>query len=315
MQHKLLRTQTFWIFVTLCILLGVMSVVSENFGSYNNLYNISRNAAFIALIALGQSLVIITGGIDLSVGSVMGLVGIVTGVVMQGGGSLAEAGVVACLVAVICGAINGCLISYGKLSPFVVTLGTMSIARSLALVASNNKTLFEFGPDQELFFGICGGSYFGIATPVLALLMVAALASFYLRCSKWGSHLYAVGGNEQAARVTGVRVDLVKTSAYIFSSLGAGIAAVLMVGWQGAVTNALGTGYELNVIAAAVLGGASLSGGAGGVIGAVIGSALIETLRNSLLLLGVDPYWQGTFVGVFIVLAVIISTLRERKGA
>ena len=186
--------------------------------------------------------------------------------------------------------------------------------RTTTLAFSNNKMIFEFGPQADLFIAIGGGTTFGLANPVIVLVLLAFIFSFLLNFTAWGRHVYAIGGNEEAARLSGVPVDLVKTSVYVLSGLVAAIAAVLMVGWLGAVTNALGTTSELRVIAATVIGGANLLGGAGTAFGAVIGAVLIEVIRNSLLLAGVNPFWQGTFVGLFIILAVLLERLR-RSGS
>ena len=213
----------------------------------------------------------------------------------------------------VAGAVNGALIAWLGLPPFVVTLGTLSIGRSLAVVLSQNKMIYDFGPDADTVFAIGGGQMLGIANPVWALLALTVVFSAVLHHTRWGRHLYAIGGNEQAARLTGVPVARVKLAAYIVSALTAALAAVLIIGWQGSAINALGTGYELRVIASTVIGGANLMGGEGGAYGAFIGAALIEVIRNSLLMAGVDSNWQGTFVGVFIVLAVLLEKVRGRR--
>ncbi len=305
-------TQPFWIALAALLLSLFMTFSTESFATGGNLFNLSRNFAFVAIAALGQTAVILTAGIDLSVGSVMGLSGVTTGLVLASGGGM-EAGVLAGLgVALLCGLANGVLIAYLRLSPFVVTLGMLSIARSLALVVSNNRMFHDLGPDEERFLALGGGSTLGLANPVWILVAAVAIVVFLLRATRWGRYLYAIGGNEEAAVRTGVPVARVKTLAYVLSSFLAGVSAVLMVGWLGAVTNALGQGYELRVIAASVLGGANLMGGEGGALGAVLGAALIELIRNALLLLGVDPYWQGAFVGGFIILAVVLERFRHR---
>ncbi|MEK0085910.1 ABC transporter permease, partial [Benzoatithermus flavus] len=154
----------------------------------------------------------------------------------------------------------------------------------------------------------------GIANPVWMLVLLTALFGLIFNFSPWGRHLYAIGGNENAARLTGVPVDRIKLQAYLVSGLTAAIAAIMIVGWQGSAINALGQGYELRVIASTVIGGANLIGGEGGAYGAFIGAALIEVIRNSLLMAGVDANWQGTFVGVFIVLAVLLERVRGRRS-
>jgi ribose transport system permease protein len=213
------------------------------------------------------------------------------------------------------GTVNGVLIAWLGLPPFVVTLGTLSIGRSLAVVLSQNKMIYDFGPDADTIFAIGGGQVLGIANPVWVLLALTAAFSVVLHVTRWGRHLYAIGGNEQAALLTGVPVAGAKIAAYIVSATMAALAAVLIIGWQGSAINALGTGYELRVIASTVIGGANLMGGEGGAYGAFIGAALIEVIRNSLLMAGVDSNWQGTFVGVFIVLAVLLEKLRGRRRA
>jgi ribose transport system permease protein len=311
--QRLLGSQAFWVTVALIVISIGMSLISEAFARYENLFNITRNFAFIGIMALGQTCVIITAGIDLSVGSVMGLVGIVTGMTLAAGYPMWVGISAGLLTALAVGWVNGSLIAYLRLSPFVVTLGMLSIARSLALIVSNNKMFYQFGPDEEMFLELGGGQTFGIANPVLILIVLTAIFGFVLNFTIWGRHVYAIGGNEQAARLTGVPVDRIKVSVYMLCSLMAGISAILMVGWLGSVTNALGLTYELQVIASTVIGGANLMGGEGTAFGAFIGAALIEVIRNSLLLAGVDPYWQGTFVGLFIILAVLLERIRGRR--
>ena len=311
--QRIIRSQAFWVTLSLLLLCLLLSTVTENFATPENFSNVTLNFAFIGIIAVGMTAVIITAGIDLSVGSVMGLSGIVCGLVLAKGSSM-EAGIAAAMLAALaCGAINGYLIAFLRLSPFVVTLGMLSIARSLALVISNNRMFYELGPDEEAFAELGGGTLLGVANPVWVLVALAVALSFMLNFTAWGRHVYAIGSNERAARLAGVRVRFVKMSVYLLSSLTAGIAAILIVGWMDAVTNALGMTYELRVIAAAVIGGADLMGGVGGAYGAVVGAALIEIIRNGLLMAGVDPYWQGTFVGCFIILAILLVRLRTRR--
>lgn len=311
---RIVNTQPFWVFVAL-LLIGVgMSFISDTFLTERNIFTTTRNFAFMGIIALGMTTVIVTGGIDLSVGSVMGVSGIMVGLVMGAGYPL-WMGLGACLAtALVAGLVNGVLIAYVRLSPFVVTLGMLAIARSMALVVSNNKMFWAFGPDQQLLFWIGGGTTLGIANPVWVLMLMTGLFALLFHFSAWGRYVFAIGGNANAAKLTGVPVEGVVLSVYVLCSLTAGIAAFLIVGWLGSVTNALGMTYELQVIAATVIGGANLMGGQGYALGAPIGAALVEVIRNSLLLAGVDPYWQGTFLGGFIILAVLLEKLRGRRG-
>jgi ribose transport system permease protein len=312
--QRLLSAQAFWITLALLGMCVTMSLLQpQAFASVENFYNISRNFAFIGIMALGMTAVIITGGIDLSVGSVMGLAAIVAGLVLQDAGPWWLAMVAGLATGVVVGGVNGALIAWVGLPSFVVTLGSLSIGRSLAVVLSQNKMIYDFGPDSDTVFAIGGGQILGIANPVWVLLVLTVVFSVVLHLTRWGRYLYAIGGNEQAALLTGVPVARAKLAAYTVSGLTAALAAVLIIGWQGSAINALGTGYELRVIASTVIGGANLMGGEGGAYGAFIGAALIEVIRNSLLMAGVDSNWQGTFVGVFIVLAVVLEKLRGRR--
>ena len=314
-RFKMQTPQSIWVSVTLVALAVFMTLSTDSFGTGQNIFNITRNAAFVGIMVLGQTLVIITGGIDLSVGSVMGLSGIACALALESGATLSEGIVAGLLVAILCGLINGALISYLRLSAFVVTLGMISIARSLSLVISSNRMVYEFGPHEEKFLNLGSSELLGVAYPVIVVLAGALIFGVLLRQSVWGKHLYALGGNEEASRLNGLRIERLKVSVYILSALTAGVSGVLSVAWLGSASTSLGTGYELTVIAAAVIGGANLFGGAGGVFGALVGALFIETIRNSLLLFGVDSYWQGTFVGLFIILAVVIEALKSKRGS
>jgi ribose transport system permease protein len=307
----LLSRQTFWVFVAAVLACIALTVMTDTFATRNNLFNVTRNFAFVGIVAVGMTVVIISGGIDLSVGSTLCLSAIVTGLVMSAGFPLAVGIAAALAAAVIVGIVNGVLIAYVGMPPFVVTLGMLSVARSMALVLSNNKMVYQFGPDQALLLQLGGGTTFGIANPLIALAVIALIAGFVFRWTGWGRHIYAIGGNEQAAVLTGVPVRRIKVGVYVISALTAGIAGVLMTGWLGSVTTNLGTGMELTVIAATVIGGANLAGGTGTAFGAVVGAALIEVIRNSLILLGISTFWQGAFVGSFIVIAVAFDRIRS----
>ena len=307
-----LGSQTFWVFVAVVLACLFLSVATDSFATTKNLYNITRNVTFVAIVALGMTLVIITGGIDLSVGSVLCLCSMVLGVVMHAGYGI-EIGILAAIAtALVVGAFNGALIAYLGFPPFVVTLGMLSIGRSLAMVASGNTVVFEFGPDHDKLLALGGGAwFFGIANPVIYMIVLALITGFVLRWTKFGRYLYAVGGNEHAATLTGVPVRKIKVAVYMISALSAGIAGIIQTGWLGAITTNIGTGLELQVIAAAVIGGANLAGGIGTAIGALIGAALIEIIRNSLGLLGINAFWQGVFIGGAILLAVLFDRVRN----
>jgi ribose transport system permease protein len=311
----LFSRQTFWVFIAAVLACLALTLLTDTFATQQNLFNVTRNFAFVGIIALGMTAVIISGGIDLSVGSIVCLSAMVVGTLMSWGHPLWLSAVAALLSALLVGYINGALIAYVRIPPFVVTLGMLSVARSLAMVLSNNKMIYQFGPDQAKLLWLGGGTTLGIANPVIILGLLAVVTALAFRWSTWGRHLFAIGGNEQAAVLTGIPVRRMKISVYMFSALMSGIAGILIVGWLGGVTTNLGQGMELSVIAAAVIGGANLAGGIGTAFGAVVGAALIEVIRNSLILLGISTFWQGSFVGTFIVVAVAFDYLRRFRQA
>jgi ribose transport system permease protein len=312
----LVSRQAFWVFLALVAACVFLTFATNSFATPSNLFNITRNFTFTAVIALGMTIVIITGGIDLSVGSVLCLCSMILAVVMHAGYSI-EIGIAAAIAtALIIGAVNGLLIAYIGIPPFVVTLAMLSFARSLAMVASNNTVVYQFGPDQNKLLFLGGGALlFGISNPVIYMIMLALITGFTLRWTRFGRYIFAIGGNEKAATLTGVPVRRVKLAVYMVSSLSAGIAGIIETGWLGAVTTNLGAGMELQVIAATVIGGANLAGGAGTAFGALVGSALIEVIRNSLGLLGISAFWQGAFVGAFIIIAVSFDYVRNLRQA
>src|SRR5476649_2829826 len=198
------NSQTFWVFIAVVVACLLLSVSTDSFATSKNIYNITRNVTFVAIVALGMTMVIISGGIDLSVGSVLCLCSMVLAVVMHAGYNI-EAGIAASLgTALLIGAINGVLIAYLEIPPFVVTLCMLSIARSLAMVASNNTVVFQFGPDHEKLLYLGGGAFFfGIANPVVYMVVLALLTGFLLHFTRFGRYVFAIGGNEHAAIVTG----------------------------------------------------------------------------------------------------------------
>jgi ribose transport system permease protein len=286
-------------------------MIAPKFATPGNLLNIFQNACFIGIMAIGMTPVIISGGIDISVGSILGMCGVTLGIVLNADMPLVVGIVATLAMGILCGTVNGTIIAYVKLPPFIVTLATLSIGRSLALVLTNNQVFYEFGRASDAIVALGGGYTFGLPNVVYALVIGVIVLHFLLTMSRWGRYLFAIGGNEPAARLSGIPVDLIKISAYAFSGFMVAVTAIFLVGWLGAVTNSIGTGYELQVIASTVIGGASLTGGFGSALGAGIGAILVETIRNALLLAGVNPFWQGTFVGCFILAAVLLERIRS----
>ncbi|MBS3647362.1 ABC transporter permease [Pseudaminobacter sp. 19-2017] len=316
----MLSSQSFWVTVALAVLVIFMSWLQPSFGTVENVTNVTRNFAPIGIMALGMTVVLITGGIDLSVGSVMGLVAIVAGLLLTWHHPWYVAFGAGLLAGLACGAFNGFFVAYVGMPSFVVTLGMLSIARSLAVVISGNQMLYQFGPDAPIVKAI-GQAKWPLRAPAgwaphwmpelsshFWVMVVLGLAvGFVFIFTAWGRHLFAIGGNEHAARLTGVPVDWIKFQAYVFSAFCASIASLLLLGYSGSAINAMGTGYELRVIAGTVIGGASLMGGYGSAYGAIIGSAFLEVIRNALLMAGIDSNWQGALVGAFIILAVLLG--------
>jgi ribose transport system permease protein len=310
---RIANLQTFWVFVAAVLACLFLSFATDAFATERNLFNVARNFAFVAIIAIGMTAVIASGGIDLSVGSTVVLTAMVISVLMEGENPFWLSAAAALGAALLVGFINGVLIAYVGMPAFVVTLGMLSAARSLAMVLSNNKMIYEFGPDHDLLLWIGGGSTLGLPHPLYVLVVLMIVTAFAFRWTRWGQHLFAIGGNEQAAILTGIPVKAMKVSIYMFSAFTAGIAGILMAGWLGSVTTNLGQSMELTVIAAAVIGGANLAGGEGTPLGAVVGALLIEVIRNSLILLGISTFWQGMFIGTFIVIAVAFDRVRHLR--
>lgn len=319
----LAASQTTYVAVALVLIALLMSLTAPNFLTTGNLLNVAKNFSYIAIVAIGATLVLISGGLDLSVGSVMALTAICTVMFMNALAGVAPAAVPGLTLllalagglglAALIGLVNGLLIAWIGLSPFVTTLGMLSICRGLAFVVTQGRGQAPGGPDVDLFYRLTDGDVFGLPVPILYLLILAAIAGVALHHTSWGRHVFAIGGNERAAELTGVRVRRVKVSLYVLSALSAGLAGILLAGWLGSVPANLAFGYELRIIAAAVIGGANLAGGAGGPLGAIVGAALIEVIRNGLVLSRVNPYWQDTLIGVIIIVAVLIDRLRERR--
>ncbi|KKB10791.1 sugar ABC transporter permease [Devosia geojensis] len=324
-QKGFLASQSAYVLAALIVIIAIMALLSPNFLTPGNIANITRNFSFIAIATLGITLVIITGGIDLSVGSTMALSATVTSLVLSGlagaaialfpGGALILAVLAGLATAAAIGFANGFAVAKLKLSPFVTTLGTLSIVRGLTYVATYGRGAFPTGPDKDLFIAVTAGRLFDLIPISFIYLLILAIAMYLaLHHTAWGRYVFAIGGNESAGRLTGVPVDRVKIQVYMLCSLAAGFNGIIISGWLGSAPANLATAYELTIIAAAVIGGANLAGGVGGAAGAIIGCVLIEVIRNGLVLARVDPYWQQTLVGCIIVAAVLVDRLRSLRN-
>jgi len=282
--------------------------MSANFLTAGNLSNIVKQISVNAILATGATLIILTGGIDLSVGSLLALAGAVAGHFLLTAGI--PAGIIAGLiVGVIAGSANGLLISYGRVAPFIVTLGTMTILRSLTLVFTNGKPISNY---PESFLAIGEGEIFHIPIPVLIALLVMLACHLMLKHTRFGRYIYAIGGNEEATKLSGIKVKLQKTKVYVLAGLLSAIGAIVFISRLDSAQPQAGVGFELDAIAAVVIGGTSLSGGQGGIPGTLIGALIMGVLRNGLNLMEVSAFWQQAFIGSVIILAVLADQLRKK---
>ena len=293
----------------LAILVIVFGLASPFFFTVSNLLNIAKQSSINAVIAFGMTMVIISGGIDLSVGSVVALAAVVMATLMKAAVPVPAAILAGLVIGFLSGALNGIFISRVQLAPFIVTLGSMSYLRGLALVFTKGMPIYGVAASVR-WFG--NGSVWIIPAPVLLAGGMALISLFLLRRTRFGEYTIAMGGNEEATRLSGVNTVRYKTLVYAFSGLCSVVGAIILMARINAAEPIAGTGFELDAIAAAVMGGTSLSGGVGSIVGTVVGALIITGLRNGLNLLNVDANWQQVAIGVVIMLAVIIDRIRKR---
>lgn len=297
------------ILVVLLALVGFMAVAAPNFGSVDNLLNIARSISINAILAAGMTFVILTAGIDLSVGSILAVSGVASVMVAMAGVPAPFAILIGILAGAAAGLINGVLTAYLALAAFIVTLGTMTFLRGLAFTMTDGQPIV----DNDLNFKELGNGYIlGIPIPVYIMLAVYVIAWFVLERTRYGRHVYAVGGNPEAARLAGVNVKRVITSVYVVSGACAGLAGVIFSARVVSAQPNAGMGYELDAIAAVVLGGTSLAGGRGRIVGTLIGSVILGVLSTGLILLSVPFFTQLLIKGVVIIVAVAIDSLKQR---
>jgi ribose transport system permease protein len=321
-SRVLLTSQTAYVALALVLLSVAMSAISPAFLTVGNLSNVLTDFSYLGIAALGSTVVIITGGIDLSVGSSMALSAITTALLFQSLGATVIAAIPGAVMTLsvlggvavggLIGLVNGLFIARVGLAPFVTTLGMLSIVRGLCYAITSGQGVDINGPDSNLFFRLSDGVLFGLPVPLLYLVGFGLLMGLLLHHTARGRYVFAIGGNESAAALSGVPVTRIKIGVYVISGLSAAVAGILLGGWLGSVPANLADGYELHIIAASVIGGANLLGGVGGPLGAIVGSALIEVIRNGLVLARVNTYWQDSFVGTIIIAAVCVDRLRSR---
>ena len=293
-------------FIVICI---ILSIATPYFFTAQNILIVLRQVSINGILAIGVTFVIIAGGIDLSLGSVVALTGVVAASFAHPGAyALMVPDMMGVLAGAVIGAINGLTITLGKVAPFIVTLGMMTIARGLALVWSNGRPVTNLSP---AFNYIGGGDLLHIPVPILLFILVITVSAIILKYTRIGRYIYAVGGNENAARAAGIRVNGVKMFAYIICSGMAGLAGIILASRITTGQPNAGIAYELDAIAAVVIGGASLLGGRGSIAGTVIGVLIIGVINNGLDLLNVTSYYQQIIKGIIIVGAVLL----DRKNA
>lgn len=304
-------TQKLLAFGSLIILFIVFSLASPNFAKFDNIVGILLATAVNGVLALGVTFVIITGGIDLSIGTGMTFSAVMTAVFITNWKMPVAIGVVGgILMGGLCGFINGVIISKMKVPPFVATLGMMMVTKGLSLVISGTKPIYF--NDTPVYRQIAMGSILGIPNAVLIFFVAAIIASIILTRTILGRYDFALGSNEEATRLSGINVDAWKTAIYTLCGLFFGLAGVLMASRLNSAQPALGQGYEMDAIAAAVIGGTSLSGGEGTILGTVIGAFIISVLTNGLRILSVPQEWQTVVTGTIVVMAVYLDIIRRR---
>lgn len=295
-------------FIVMCILFAMINPV---FLSLGNIMNIVRQISFNAILAMGMTMVIITGGIDLSVGSVLAIAAVVSASFIKAAALILPMPVallIGLLIGAVCGMFNGLFVTKGKLPPFIVTMVMMTIARGAAQLFTKGRPVSGLVPE---FTYLGAGFLLGIPVPIYILLVVVIISHFILNNTRLGRYIYAVGGNEMAAEASGIKVHRIKMFAYIYSGILAALVGMILTARLNSASPVVGNGYELDAIAASVIGGTSMEGGRGKVIGVLVGALIIGTISNGLDILNVSSYWQQIVKGLIILVAVLI----DRKGA
>ncbi|SHE39079.1 monosaccharide ABC transporter membrane protein, CUT2 family [Seinonella peptonophila] len=306
---RLMKQKEMPVLIALLVLCVVLSFSSEFFLTSKNIFNVLRQFSVIAILAVGQALIIITGGIDLSVGSLVGLMGICTAL-LAGMGLPAWVIFIGVLLAgCIAGSINGLLVTKVRINPFIVTLGMLSIAKGVSLLITGGLPI-----SIENAITFLGSGYIS-AVPVSVIIMFLVVLAGHIFATRtlYGRNIYAVGNNERAAKLSGIRVDQVKIMVFVIMGALCALSGIILSGNLSTAEPAAGTGYELDVIAAVVIGGASLAGGQGSIIGVILGAAIMGVLRNGFVLLEISAYWQVVTIGLVIIAAVALDSIKNRK--
>ncbi|ANY12832.1 ribose ABC transporter permease [Latilactobacillus curvatus] len=300
--------------LALLVLVVAVSVMNMSFLAPSNLLNLLRQVSINALIAFGMTFVILTGGIDLSVGSILALSGAISAYMIQAGVSPAISIAIGMLTGALFGLINGILVAYGKAAPFIATLATMTIFRGGTYVFTNGNPITGTKINESFLFQFMGRGYlFGIPFPIIIMLIAFGILYVVLHKTTFGRKTYALGGNEEAAYVAGVNTKKVTMIIYTLSGLMASVAGVILTSRLSSAQPDAGTSYEMDAIAAVVLGGTSLAGGKGRIFGTLIGALIIGTLNNGMNLLGISSFYQQIVKGIVIIVAVLLDRRESKK--
>lgn len=301
--------------LALVVLVILVTIMSPTFVSPANLLNLLRQVSINAVIAFGMTFVILTGGIDLSVGSILALSGAVTASMLASGFAAPLALLAGLVLGAIFGLLNGILIAYGKAAPFIATLATMTIFRGATYVFTNGNPITGVKMNSSFLFQFMGRGYlFGIPFPIIIMLVAYGVLFVLLHKTSFGRKTYALGGNETAARIAGVRTKMVTMLIYTISGLMAAIAGIILTSRLSSAQPDAGTSYEMDAIAAVVLGGTSLAGGKGRIFGTLIGALIIGTLNNGMNLLGISSFYQQIVKGIVILIAVLLDRRSSNNG-
>jgi ribose transport system permease protein len=295
-------------FLLVCAILSFLSPV---FLRWTNILIVVRQASIVGIIGVGMTFVILTGGIDLSVGSILAVSGAFAAGMLKANMPLVVVIPAALAIGAFLGLLNGLVITAGRITPFVTTLAMMSIGRSVTLIHNNGIPISGFPPN---FRFIGGGDVLGIPFPILVFGATVFLAAVVLRETRLGRYTYAIGGNEEAVRLSGIPTGFYKTMVYVFSGLASALSAIVLASRLNSAETTAGTGYELDVIAAVVIGGTSLNGGRGSVWGTLVGALLIAVINQGMVLLGIGVYYQGLVKGLILLGAVLLDRLRDEQG-
>lgn len=311
--RRTITAQEIGIVLILFVMGLFLSLTTDTFLTGTNIFNVLRAFSWIAVAGFGELLVIIIAGIDLSVGSNMAFSGLITAMTLVRGWPVPAAIAAGLLAGTLVGALNGWLVSKGRLPPFIATLGMMSVARGVVYGLTEGQPVMDL-PRAFMFWGRHNVPILGLKVPLPVILMLATafVMNQFLARAVWGYRIYALGGNEQATRLSGINTGRLKMLVFTLGGLLAGLGGLMMTARLGVAMPNAAMGYELDVIAAVFIGGASTSGGSGTVLGVLIGAAIMQVLRNGLVLLGFPPYWQEAAIGLVIIISLMLDQLRRR---